>query len=97
MVLVLVLVATAAILGMGTLYSASVRLACASNLSTVARAQYLAESGLQHAMYELQVHLEQMEATSQASPTMSIAKPASTKKTLTLPVSSGTVISVERA
>lgn len=68
LVLVLILVAVAAVLGMSYLQSASVRRMGAENLLHAARSKYLAESGLQHAMYMLQSDLGAMQASSAASP-----------------------------
>lgn len=53
MLLVMLVLAVAVILGVGYLSSASIDLAGSNNLLAAARAQYLAESGLQHAMYVL--------------------------------------------
>jgi len=49
--MVMVLVAVAMTLGLGYLYSSSVRLASTQNLQDLGRAKYLADSGLQHALY----------------------------------------------
>jgi len=58
LVLVMSLVATAVVLGLGYLYTASMRLACTGNMISASRAKYLAESGLQHALYVAQTDLE---------------------------------------
>lgn len=68
LILVLILVGVAAVLGMSYLQSASVRRAGAENLVHAARSKYLAESGLQHAMYVLQTDLAAMQASSASAP-----------------------------
>jgi Tfp pilus assembly protein PilX len=51
LVLVMLLLAMSAVLGMSYLTSASVKLVSSGNLASAGRARYLAESGLQHALY----------------------------------------------
>ena len=68
LVLVLIVLAVATVLGMGYLYSASVQRASCDNLIAATRAKYLAESGLQHAIYVLQTDLAAMENSSATAP-----------------------------
>lgn len=68
MVIVLVMLATATILGMAYLQSSSVRRLGSANLPAATRAKYLAESGLQHAMHLLRTDLETMVGSSAAAP-----------------------------
>jgi len=63
MILVLMLIATATVLGLSYLNSATVRLAGTSNLLLATRAQYLAESGLEHALWLLRVAPEQLDGS----------------------------------
>jgi len=63
MLLVLILIAAASLLGLSYLAGASVRASCADNLLKVGRAQYLAESALDHAMYLLETNPEALEGT----------------------------------
>ena len=68
MVLVLAVLSVAAILGMAYLQSATVRRLGSANLPAATRAKYLAESGLQHAMYTLRADIGSMVASSAAAP-----------------------------
>ncbi|MDP7162800.1 MAG: hypothetical protein QF577_06860 [Phycisphaerae bacterium] len=54
LLLVLMLIATGAVVGMSYLYGASVKTASAANLVLASRARYLAESGLAHGLFALQ-------------------------------------------
>ena len=58
MVLVLLLLSAATILGNSYVTSTTVKVICTENLLRVTRAQYLAESGLEHALYVLQTNPE---------------------------------------
>lgn len=66
LVLVLGLVATAVVLGLGYLYTASIKLTCVNNLLEASRARYLAESGLEHALYVMQTNIEALENSASA-------------------------------
>lgn len=63
LILVLVLIATATVLGLSYLSSATVRLAGSRNLRLATRAQYLAESGLEHALWMLRVAPEALDGS----------------------------------
>lgn len=68
LVLVLTVTAVAAVVGMSVLYSSSIQVAVGENLGRSARAKYLAESGIQHALYLLQTDLATLAKSSSASP-----------------------------
>ncbi len=68
LVLVMVLLAMSAILGLTYLTTASTKLASSNNLAVGGRAKYVAESGLQHALYVLQTDPALLDATSAGSP-----------------------------
>ncbi len=68
MVLVLIAVAIGVIMGMSYVSSASIRTASGRNHLRAARARYLAESGMQHALYELWTNPASLDATSESSP-----------------------------
>jgi len=57
MLLVMALVAVTVIIGMGFAYGASVKLASTTNMVAGARARYLAESGVQHALYMMRTDM----------------------------------------
>ena len=63
---VLLLVAIASILGLGYLVSSTVRMLGSENLLRTARAQYLGESALQHALYILQKNPQLLEGSTQS-------------------------------
>jgi hypothetical protein len=52
--MVLMLIATAAVVGISYIYGAQVKTASTGNLMLASQARYLAESGLQHGVYSLQ-------------------------------------------
>lgn len=54
LLMVLMLIVSASVIGGSYLYAASVQTASAQNLLLATRAQYLAESGMMHGLYELQ-------------------------------------------
>ncbi|MGC9455169.1 MAG: hypothetical protein ACP5HU_09930 [Phycisphaerae bacterium] len=54
LLMVLVLIAVATVVGLSYLYSATVRTAGAQNMVSAERAEYLAQSGLEHALYVVQ-------------------------------------------
>jgi hypothetical protein len=60
MVLVLILVAIGVVLGMSYLSTASLRLDVSRNYTALARARYLAESGVEHALYVVRFTPEQL-------------------------------------
>lgn len=62
MILVLVMLATSAVIGMTYLASSQVRLSTSQNAVNSGRAQYLAESGLEHARYVLAERPDLLEA-----------------------------------
>ncbi len=64
LILVLMALVMASILGLSYVSTASIKLAGSSNLSRASRAKYLAESGLQHALYMLKVNKDAMAASS---------------------------------
>jgi len=68
LVLVLTVTAVAAVVGMSILYSSSIQVAVGENLGRSARAKYLAESGIQHAIYLLQTDLATLANSSSSSP-----------------------------
>jgi len=68
MLLVLLAVALGVILGVAYISSASIKLASSANLLKASRAKYLAESGLQHALYALWMNPKTFEGTSSANP-----------------------------
>ena len=68
LLIVLMLLAIAVVLGLSYLAGAQIKLTSSGNLLVAARAKYLAESGIQHAMYLLQTDLVTMEKTSASSP-----------------------------
>lgn len=68
LILVLIAVAVGVVLGMAYVSSASVKLHSSHNLLRAARAKYLAESGLQHALYVMWDNLSSIEATSSTHP-----------------------------
>ena len=68
MLLVLVAVALGVVLGVAYISSASIKLASSANLLKASRAKYLAESGLQHALYALWINPRNFEGTSSADP-----------------------------
>ncbi len=54
LLMVLMLIATAAVVGVSYIYGAQVKTASTGNLMLACQARYLAESGLQHGLYSLQ-------------------------------------------
>jgi hypothetical protein len=54
LLMVLMLIVTASVVGIGYIYGAQVKTASTSNLMLASQARYLAESGLQHGLYALQ-------------------------------------------
>ena len=54
LLMVLMLIATAAVVGISYIYGAQVKTASTGNLMLASQARYLAESGLQHGLYALQ-------------------------------------------
>ena len=68
LILVLMLVAVASILGVSYLCGASLHVVGSTNLIAADRARYLAESGLEHALYVLQSAPESLQASSAAAP-----------------------------
>ena len=68
LLIVLLLVAMAAVVGVSYLASASVKLASSNNLVSASRAKYLAESGLQHALYLLKTNPTSVTNSTAASP-----------------------------
>jgi hypothetical protein len=68
LVLVLITVAVAVVLGMSYVSSASVKLVSSRNHLQAARAKYLAESGLQHALYVMWGDRSSIEGTSATHP-----------------------------
>ncbi len=58
LILVLLVIATATVFGLGYLSSSTVKIAAAQNTLNASRAKYVAESGLQHAMYVLETNPE---------------------------------------
>ncbi len=63
LVLVLILVAVGVILGMSYVSSASLHMSASKNFRLLARARYLAESGLQHAMHVLRDDPSQLDGS----------------------------------
>lgn len=68
LVLVLIVTAVAAVIGMSMLYSTSIQAAVGANVGRSARAKYLAESGIQHALYLLQTDLATLVNSSASAP-----------------------------
>ena len=68
MLLVLILVATGVILGMSYLSVASLRVNMSGNLQSMARARYLAESGLEHAKYTLRLDPDALDSGAELGP-----------------------------
>jgi hypothetical protein len=68
MMLVLTVVVAAAIMGMSYLSVASVKLAISTNMVRAAQATYLAESGVQHAMWMLRTESPALLAATSANP-----------------------------
>lgn len=54
LLMVLILIAVSTVVGLSYLYSATVRTAGAQNMVSAERAEYLAQSGLEHALYVVQ-------------------------------------------
>lgn len=67
LMLVLIVVATAAILGVSYLLGASMHFVGTTNLVLATRARYLAESGLEHSLLLLQTDPELLKASTEAS------------------------------
>jgi len=67
LMLVMMVLAMAVVLGLSYVSSSSVKLASSNNLLQAARAKYLAESGIQHAIYVMQTNPALLDG-SQASP-----------------------------
>jgi cytoskeletal protein CcmA (bactofilin family) len=68
LLMVMLLVAMAVVAGLTYLSSASIKLASSNNLLHASRAKYLAESGLQHALYVLKEYPETFSAVPMGSP-----------------------------
>ena len=68
LMMVLAVLAMAVVVGLSYAMSASVKLASSQNLLQMAQAKYIAESGLQHAMYLLEVQPELLEGTTADDP-----------------------------
>lgn len=66
--LVMVLLGMGVVLGLSYLSVASVKSSSAENYCTASKARYMAESGLQHALYVLQTNPSQFTGTSQTRP-----------------------------
>jgi len=66
MIMVLMLLATAAVLGYSYVSSTTVKIISTDNLAKAVQAEYMAESGLQHALYILQSNPGLLEGTESA-------------------------------
>lgn len=65
LLVVLMLLAMSAVLGMSYLSSSSIRVRCSTNLATATRARYLAESAVEHALYALAADAGSLDETGQ--------------------------------
>ncbi len=66
LLVVLMLLAMSAVLGMSYLSSSSIRVRCSTNLARATRARYLAESAVEHALYALEVDADSLDETGQS-------------------------------